>query len=128
MPEMKTISFESETIQKNTELMLRLGERYHTDPAFRRSVASGGRAALAEMGLELPAGVDVKVVANTDERLYLPMPPNPNKDLSDQSLVSAFGGTDTAGTSGSVSTVSTFPGACIFTALTASTLGSIDQH
>ena len=96
----------------NVDAFRALAERYHDDPAYRRRVQADPVAAFAEKGLDLPAGIEVRVVANTDDRVYVPIPPDPSLVLNDEMLNDAAGGGGTAGSAGSLTTVSTYLCAC----------------
>lgn len=65
-----------------------------TDDAFRQKLLSDGAAVLKEEGLELPEGVDLRVVENTENVLYLVLPPKPEAAaiLSDDQLDDIAGG------------------------------------
>ena len=41
---------------------------------------------LKSAGVDMPAGVTVKVVENTDKHVHLVLPPKPTGDISDESL------------------------------------------
>ena len=79
-------------LEKYADLSVRVAERCYADPVFRRSMETDGRTALAGMGLELPPGFDVKTVANTSDRMYVVLPPNPNMTLGDETLAALAGG------------------------------------
>ena len=49
-------------------------------------------AVLEEHDLDVPDGIDVKVVENTDDGVHITIPARPNADLSDDLLESATGG------------------------------------
>ncbi|MEE2895588.1 MAG: biopolymer transporter ExbD, partial [Planctomycetota bacterium] len=51
-------------------------------------------AVLKEHGLDVPDGIDVKVVENADDCVHitLPAPPDGHMDLSDDELSNAAGG------------------------------------
>ena len=63
---------------------------------------------LSELGIDLPADMDVNVVLNTRDTFHLAMPPDPNQELGDEALMSVAGGgkgVSTAGSAGSLSSV-----------------------
>ena len=95
------------------------------DPELRARVASEPEAVLAERGMEMPAGVEIRVLANTDDTYYLAFPPDPNVALGDEMLDQVAGGktVSSAGSAGSASTAGT---ACttVSTAGSASSVGS----
>jgi hypothetical protein len=81
--------------------------RTWSDAAFKQRLLAAPAAALAEEGIELPPGVEVRVCENTDRVLYLTLPPKPREELSDEQLdVVAGGGSDTAGTASSLGSLS----------------------
>ena len=120
---MKPTGLAPELLVKHYEFLLRVADRYHADAAFRRSLELDGRNVLGDMGLEFPDGMEVRVVANSRDRLYLAMPPNLNIDLGDQVLAAVAGGFKSVGTAasfGSVGSVCT----CAGTFMSAGTLGT----
>ena len=54
------------------------------------------KAVLAERGIEMPDGMDVTVVENSDNTVHitLPMAPDGHAELSDEELSNAAGGTE----------------------------------
>jgi hypothetical protein len=80
--------------------------RAWADEAFKRRLLAEPAAALAEQGIPVPPGVEVRAVENTDRVLYLTLPPRPSDELSDEQLDAVAGG-DCAGTAGSASTLGT---------------------
>ena len=62
------------------------------DPEVRAELDADPRAFLAGRGLNLPAGPDVKVSANTPEVLHLVIAHDPNAALADQNLERVAGG------------------------------------
>jgi len=72
------------------------------DPAFKKRFLSEPKKVLAEFGMEVPEGLDVKVVENTDKVMYLTIPPAPARpkggELSDNQLDAVSGGAMTATT------------------------------
>ena len=64
------------------------------DEALKARFLADPKAVLAEHGIETPAHIDVKVVENTDDTVYITLPvANESVDLSDEDLESAAGGT-----------------------------------
>ena len=64
------------------------------DEALKDRFTSDPKAVLKEHGLDVPDGIDVKVVENSDDRVHitLPAPPAGHMDLSDDELSNAAGG------------------------------------
>ncbi len=71
--------------------------RAWSDPAYKVKLLGDPHAALAEAGVEVPAGVTVKVVENTADthHLVLPVAPANAKELSDDEVEKLAGGADT---------------------------------
>ena len=73
------------------------------DEALKARFMADPKAVLKEHGLDVPDGMDVKVVENADDCVHitLPAPPAGDHDLSDSELGNAAGGpcfcTSTAG-------------------------------
>lgn len=74
-----------------------------SDPAFKVRLTADPKSVLAEHGVSMPEGVEVKVVENSDRVVHLILPAKPTGDLSDEQLDQAAGG-DAACSSG--------PGVC----------------
>jgi len=66
------------------------------DEAFKAKLLSDPRAAIEQAsGLQLPAGVSVKVVEETEDTLYFVIPRSPlgaERELSDEALAKVAGG------------------------------------
>ena len=68
------------------------------DEALKARFMDDPKAVLAEYGMEVPDGMDVKVVENADNCVHItmPAPPSGDGDLSDDELSDAAGGSFTA--------------------------------
>ena len=68
------------------------------DEALKARFMADPKAVLKEHGLDVPDGIDVKVVENADDCVHitLPAPPDGHGDLSDEELSNAAGGTQQA--------------------------------
>ena len=63
------------------------------DETFKNRLLSNPSAVFQEVGLEVPQGVQVRVVENTDQILHLTLPAKPSTDeLSEDELKSVAGG------------------------------------
>ena len=64
------------------------------DEALKARFMAEPRVVLKEHGLDVPDGIDVKVVENADDCVHitLPAPPAVDMDLSDEELSNAAGG------------------------------------
>jgi hypothetical protein len=80
--------------------------RTWSDEAFKQRLLATPAPALAEQGIPVPPGLEVRVHENTPALVHLALPPKPAEELSDEQLDAVAGG-DTAGTAGSFSTMST---------------------
>ena len=65
------------------------------DEALKARFMADPKAVLAEHGLPVPGGIDVKVVENADDCVHItvPAPPTGHENLSDADLSNAAGGT-----------------------------------
>lgn len=63
-----------------------------SDPAFKARLTADPKSVLAEHGVSVPEGVDLKVVENSDKVVHLTLPAKPSGDLSDEQLDEVAGG------------------------------------
>jgi nitrile hydratase len=68
--------------------VLGLPPTWYKDPAYRSRIVREPRALLAEMGLDLDEGVEIKVWDSSSEVRYLVLPERPagTDDLSEEEL------------------------------------------
>ena len=64
------------------------------DEALKARFMNDPKAVLAEYGMDVPDGMDVNVVENTDNTVHItmPAPPSGHTELSDDELSNAAGG------------------------------------
>ena len=62
------------------------------DEGFKRKLLADPAATLKAEGAELPAGLTVKAVENTDKVFHLVIPAKPTGELSDKDLEKVAGG------------------------------------
>ena len=62
------------------------------DEALKQRFMADPKAVLAEYDMPVPDGIDVKVVENADDCVYITLPKRPSGELSDEELESAAGG------------------------------------
>ena len=62
------------------------------DPAFKAALIANPAAALKAEGIDVPAGVTVTVLENTDKQFHLVLPPKPTGELSEEALEAVAGG------------------------------------
>jgi len=67
------------------------------DDALKQRFLSDPHAVLAEHGMDVPEGINVNVVENTDTTVHVTLPaaPHGHAELSDEELENAAGGTVT---------------------------------
>lgn len=105
---------------ENLERFADMAARFRDDAELRARVESGDlENELRELGVDPIPGVEMRIVADSDEVTHFTFPPDPNAGLGDESLRGVAGGVDTAGTAGTVSSASTLACSCA-----PSTLGS----
>ena len=80
------------TEEKNT--LVQLFAACWKDEALKTRFMADPKAMLAEYGMPVPEGMNIKVVENSDRRVHitLPAPPVGHTDLSDEELSKAAGG------------------------------------
>ena len=81
------------TEEKNA--LARLFAACWKDEALKARFMADPKAVLAEHGMPVPDGMNIKVVENSDSHVHiaLPAPPAGHMDLSDSDLSHAAGGT-----------------------------------
>ena len=62
------------------------------DPAFKAELIANPAAALKAEGIDVPAGMAVTVLENTDKQFHLVLPPVPSDELSEDDLEAVAGG------------------------------------
>ena len=64
------------------------------DEAFMKALKANPKAAIAkEYGMQIPDNIEVEVIEETPNKLYLRLPPNPGSvELSDEQLEAVAGG------------------------------------
>ena len=62
------------------------------DPAFKAELIANPAAALKAEGIDVPAGMTVTVLENTDKQFHLVLPPVPTDELSEEALDAVAGG------------------------------------
>jgi hypothetical protein len=62
------------------------------DPAFKAALIANPAVTLKAEGVDMPAGMVVTVLENTDKHFHLVLPPVPSDELSDETLDAVAGG------------------------------------
>lgn len=68
--------------------MMSLAARAWADDAFRAQLLANPAAVLAAEGIDVPAGLTVRVVEDTNAVVHLVLPARPDGELSDDVLTS----------------------------------------
>ena len=63
-----------------------------SDEEFKARLMANPKDAMAEVGMDVPEGLEIEVVENTQEKVYLIIPPKPDGELSDDDLDKVSGG------------------------------------
>ena len=79
--------------ENNPELAKIIAKAWR-DSAFKAGLIANPAAALKAEGIDVPAGMAVTVLENTDKHFHLVLPPVPSDELSDETLESIAGGSD----------------------------------
>ena len=77
--------------ENNPELAKIIAKAWR-DPAFKAALIANPAAALKAEGIDVPDGMTVTVVENTDKQFHLVLPPEPTDELSDEALDAVAGG------------------------------------
>jgi hypothetical protein len=93
------------------------------DEAFKRRLLAEPAAALAEQGIRLPPGVEIRVHEDSPTAVHLTLPPAPSEELSDEQLDAVAGG-DTSTTVGVCAIVCAAPPPPPWAYITTHTAGS----
>lgn len=103
-----TLSPATNEYGRNLERFADLAVRYRDDAELRDRIDRGDAAPeLRDLGIAPIPGVEMRIVADTDEVTHVAFPADPNMSLSDESLNGMAGG-QTAGSASTIATASTF--------------------
>ena len=78
------------TEEKNT--LAQLFAACWKDEALKARFMADPKTVLAEYGMSVPEGMDIRVVENSGDCVHITLPRKPSGDLSDEELESAAGG------------------------------------
>jgi hypothetical protein len=90
------MAIEQAQMQEYAKQWGRLVVRAWSDEAFKVRLLAEPAPALAEQGIALPPGMQVRVHENTAALVHLSLPPRPAEELSDEQLDAVAGGTPPA--------------------------------
>lgn len=109
--------------EKGYAAMQELNAAYRSDEELRRRIDGGDAAPAVEaFGLDMPAGLELRIAADTAEVFHVVLPPDPNAVVADSALSEVAGGTATASSAGTVSSAGSF--GCSTSPSTLSSVGS----
>ena len=110
------------SFEKGYATMQELNAAYRSDEELRRRIDGGDAAPAVEaFGLDMPAGLELRVVADTAEVFHMVLPPDPNAVVADSALSEVAGGS-TASSAGTVGSAGCF--GCSTSPSTLSSVGS----
>jgi len=78
--------------EQQAKLYGRVVARAWQDEAFKGRLLADPEGALAEMGVEVPADHEVRVVEDTERVTHMVIPPSPSEELADEQLDQVVGG------------------------------------
>ena len=88
-------------LEHRKELESKIIEKALKDQEFRESLLTNSKATLEkELGTKFPEGIEIKVLEETENTLYLVLPPSPipkGTELSDEQLEAVAGGSKSDG-------------------------------
>ena len=99
-----------EAYREGYEALARFGARYRGDEQLRARIDGGD---YSDLDGSVPEGTEVRVVSQTPEVCYVPMPEDPNKALADRQLSPAAGGSACIGSVMSVMGTAMSIGGCL---------------
>ena len=79
-------------MSKNESVFAKIIAKAWRDPAFKAELIANPAAALKAEGIDVPAGMAVTVLENTDKQFHLVLPPVPSDELSEDDLEAVAGG------------------------------------
>lgn len=89
------MAYDDNTVERwkrNGPILGRVIARTWTDDAFKRQLAADPNGVLSAEGVEIPNGVNVRVLEETDSQYYLVLPTKPAEiDVSDSQSDAGMG-------------------------------------
>ena len=84
--------FDSDNLEDFNSKYGKAVARAWTEADYKAKLLDDPNAALAEVGIEVPSGVNVNIVEVDAENVQLVLPPAPEGEIADESLQGAAGG------------------------------------
>ena len=107
---------------QNHDTLKRFAVRYRADAVLRDRLAGGD---YSDLDFEIPPGVQVRVVLETPDTYYCPMPLDPNQQLGDEALDGVAGGGTHVSSVASASTLGCVP-SCLGSLGSAGSISSVE--
>jgi hypothetical protein len=82
------------TREEHDKVKAKILAKVWTDEAYKARLFSNPIAAMREVGFEVPKGIEVQVVEETEKKWVVFLPPRPEGDLSEQQLEAVAGGVE----------------------------------
>jgi hypothetical protein len=108
-----------EELQESARIAGQVIARVWSDDDFKQQLIANPNEVLRDAGMDIPPGLELRILENTENLTYITLPPPPAEELSDDALEAIAAGS----TAGSASTAGTV-GTASCPASTAATLGS----
>lgn len=102
-------------------------DRYRGDPTLRARIVAGDLSeALSELRITPLPETEMRIVANTGQVIHFVLPPDPNVDLTDETLESITGGA-TVSSAGTAATFGCLP-SCVGSVSSAGSVGTAGRR
>jgi hypothetical protein len=113
-------------LQESARIAGQVIARVWSDEDYKQRLFAHPNEVLTEAGMDIPPGLQFRILENTEKLTYITLPAAPAEELSDDALEAVAGGS-TAGSASSAGTVGT--ASCpVSTAATVGTAGSAASH
>ena len=100
------------TDQESVDSISAILDQCAKDEDSRKDFEMNPRTVLAKAGFEIPHGIDIEMVSNSEDTYHLVLPSDPNAELSDDMLKEISGGSTKSTVASILSTLSTISTAC----------------
>ena len=89
---MKNGKSDYQEITRVLDALTSLADKSANDESVMTNLGANPHGELTARGVEIPEGVDINIVANSADTIYLVLPPDPNTPLADEALGTVSGG------------------------------------
>ena len=80
------------TREEHDKVKAKILAKVWTDETYKARLFANPRAAMREVGFEVPEGIEVQVVEETEKKWVVFLPPRPEGELSEEQLQAVAGG------------------------------------